>query len=58
MLVSDDTTLYPIETLESAKARFPPLFIFHGMDETAVEMAGYEKFVQKVQRGILRMEKR
>lgn len=47
MLVSDDTTLSPIETLESAKARFPPLFIFHGIDDTAVEVMGNRKFVQK-----------
>ncbi len=47
MLGSDKTTLSPIETLESAKARFPPLFSFHGMDDTAVEVIGTQKSVQK-----------
>ncbi len=46
MLGSDETTLYPIETLESAKPQFPPLFIFYGMDDTAVEEAGTQN-VQK-----------
>ncbi|KAK4695268.1 hypothetical protein P7C71_g2455, partial [Lecanoromycetidae sp. Uapishka_2] len=47
MLQSNDTSLYPIETLDSAKSYFPPLFIYHGLNDSAVEVAGTLEFMRK-----------
>lgn len=47
MLFSHDSSLYPVETLESAQAYFPPLFIYHGLNDSAVEVEGTRKFVEK-----------
>lgn len=47
MLQSNDTSLYPLETLESAKTYFPPLFIYHGVNDSAVEAEGTRRFLEK-----------
>ena len=41
-----DTFLFPMETIESTKT-FPPLFIYHGRDDSVVPAEGTEKFVEK-----------
>ena len=46
-MLGSDRSLYPFEMLETAKDFFPPLFIFHGTDDTAVEVERTQRFVQK-----------
>jgi len=41
-----DPSLFPLETIESVKM-FPPLFIYHGRDDSVVPAEGTEKFVEK-----------
>lgn len=44
-----DPSLFPLESIESAKT-FPPLFIYHGRDDSVVPAEGTEKFVEKFTR--------
>ena len=46
-MLGSDRSLYPFGMLEIANNFFPPLFIFHGTDDTAVEVEGTQRFVQK-----------
>ncbi len=48
-ILGDDTSLFPMETIESAK-EFPPLFIYHGREDSIVLAEGTEKFVEKFKR--------
>ncbi len=47
--LGEDTSLFPLETIESAKT-FPPLFIYHGRDDSIVPAEGTEQFVKKFRR--------
>ena len=47
--LGNDTSLFPLETVESAK-NFPPLFIYHGRDDSVVPAEGTDKFVEKFKR--------
>lgn len=46
-MLGSNRSLYPFETLETAKDFFPPLIIFHGVDDTAVEVEGTQRLVRK-----------
>lgn len=41
-----DPSLLPLEIIELAKT-FPPLFIYHGRDDSVVPAEGTERFVEK-----------
>lgn len=45
-MLGGDKSVYPMEMLESVKS-FPPLFIYHGTDDSAVEVEQTEVFVKK-----------
>ena len=48
-LLGEATYLYPMETIESTRL-FPPLFIYHGREDSVVPAEGTEKFVEKFKR--------
>ena len=43
-----ERTLFPIERLEDGETDLPPLFIYHGREDSAVPAKDSEKFVQKL----------
>lgn len=45
-MLGEDKSVYPMEMLESVES-FPPLFIYHGTDDSAVEIEQTEVFVKK-----------
>ena len=46
-MLGDDRSVYPLEMLESVKG-FPPLFAYHGRDDSAVEVEQTEVFVKRL----------
>jgi len=44
-LIGTDRTLFPFEMIKTAKS-YPPLFIYHGRDDSAVPVEGTPKFVE------------
>ena len=40
-------SLYPLEMLPSVKSGFPKMFVYHGMDDSVVEVAQTEAFVRR-----------
>ena len=46
-MLGDDAAVYPMEMLGSVKT-FPPLFICHGTEDSAVEVRQTEAFVEKL----------
>ena len=46
-----DPSLFPLETIDSVKI-FPPLFIYHGRDDSVVPAEGTEKFVENFRRNL------
>ena len=48
-LLGIDKSLYPLERLKEASS-FPPLFIYHGTEDSAVDIASTKKFVEDLRR--------
>jgi hypothetical protein len=48
-IIGSEPALYPSDRLESAKS-FPPLFVFHRSEDSAVPAEGTVKFVQLLRR--------
>lgn len=46
-MLGDERSVYPMEILESVES-FPPLFIYHGREDSAVEVQQTEVFVGKL----------
>lgn len=46
-MLGDEAAVYPLEMLGSVKT-FPPLFIYHGTEDSAVEVRQTEAFVEKL----------
>ena len=47
--LGDDESLYPLKVVKKVQT-FPPLFIYHGTEDTSVTVANTEKFVKEVTR--------
>ena len=47
-MLGEDRAVYPMESLESAKDHFPPLFIYHGLEDSAVEVKQTQAFVDRL----------
>lgn len=45
-MLGSDKAVYPMEMLDTVKS-FPPLFIYHGTDDSAVEVRQTEAFVER-----------
>ncbi len=47
-MLGSERELYPMEMLGQAGLGFPPLFIYHGTEDGAVEVAQTEAFVRRL----------
>lgn len=48
-ILGSDSKLYPMERLDTA-GELPPLFIFHGKDDSGVPLESSQAFVEKLRR--------